>query len=728
MGFVADKPSSPGKFTPDKPDALSRENLERDLVNSNYRIPGTDVEVPFTKYVNQFLVSTGRGMVDLWAGANQLVRTGEDAARYTREQEEELALFEPMKREAPVLSTLGRVTGQVAPTLMVPAGAAAAGVRAAGRLPFLSFLSRAGAGTDAAIMGGLQGAMNFVPEGESRAANVVTGAAFGAGVTKGLEYGGRAAAPMVRRGINYIRDKVDDAVGRPNLQTMAGTAPAVTVDDVANALRAEGIDWSTLPSKVRETLMQQADEAARGGVPVTPAELARVARAEGLPGGGARLTKGQMTQNRQQLREEFNLRRTAVGQSLDDQLVAQDEALANSLDVIKLKTGGTTAAGRDAEAGRKITQPLIQQLRSQQAKVDQLYKVADEAGETLEKVNPEPLLRWLEDNFAAQHSAPAMRSLAAQLKKSGLVKFEDAGEGVIAVPGREITIREAEELRKAMNQWGKGNDASGHWMSEAKRVLDGITDGKGGDMYARARAARIALREQFEDPGIIHRLVGEKAGGDRLTAFEDVFRTSVLNSSVDDLTRLRGQLLSGGQGVTHDMGVQAFKDMRAAALDYLKLGALNNAKDEWSHAGFKRAVESIGPEKLEVLFGKNTANQIMSVLNSSADMKAVFNKAGIYNPGTASALVDWLDKITGIIGLGRAASYTTAAAKKVWEGMHGQKAVEAATKPVESAVKAGAAAKDEAYRRLIGLYGARTGAALAPGMTAAAVAPEVDER
>jgi hypothetical protein len=199
--------------------------------------------------------------------------------------------------------------------------------------------------------------------------------------------------------------------------------------------------------------------------------------------------------------------------------------------------------------------------------------------------------------------------LVADLKKSGLVSFSEDG---VATAGREPTIREVEALRQAMVKWGKADGASGAYMGEAKRVLDGITDGKGGELYAKSRAARIELREKFEDPGVINRLVSEKPGGDRVTAFEDVFKRSVIDSSVDDLAKLRGQLLQGAEGDAklQGSGVQAFKDLRAATLDYIKLSAINNAKDEFSYAGLKKAVDTIGREKLEVLFGKNTANEL----------------------------------------------------------------------------------------------------------------------
>lgn len=752
MGFVADNAApAGGKFAPDANDELSRENLTKEVTNENYRIPGTDARIPGTGGVNQFLISTGRGMIDLWAGGKQIALgvadkvspretklgdlvTGKKSREeeYTADQQGDLQQFAKLEAEAPATAFAGRIVGQVAPTLAVPGGAIASGLRQAGAATGLPLLARAGMGTEAGIMGGLQGMMNFTSEGESRAANALTGAASALGLTKGMEAGARFLGPSVRRGMDWVKGKVDEVVGKPGLAEMAGTKAATSSDELATALKSEGIDWATLPAAVREGVQQLADEAGKAGAPVSTAELARVVRAQKLPGGRAELTKGQMTQDRSQLRAEFDLRRTSAGKSLDDQLMQQDEALANSLDVIKLKTGGATTAGREAEAGELITKPLVEQLRKSQSEVTRLYKAADEAGETLAEVNAEPLAQFLIQNRAASISVPELRTIAAKLKDMGVASGDDLSKvtGAAAWLEREPTVRELEELRKLAVKLGRGNDAAGHWMGDLKHVIDSMTEGKGGELYGKARAARIAQRQQFEDPGVINRLVSEKPGGDRVTAFEDVFKKSVVNGSVDDLTKLRGQLLEGAgdDKALQGQGVQAFKDLRAATMDYIKMGALNNAKDEFSYAGFKKSVESIGREKMEVLFGKNAANEIFSTLESAKDMKAVFNKSGIYNPGTASALVEWIDRISGIVGLGKAGTYgriyATGAAKKVMETIQQPKAVEEASKPVAAAMRAGAEAQDDLYRQLLGTYAGRMGAKAAPGIGAAVAAPD----
>jgi hypothetical protein len=212
------------------------------------------------------------------------------------------------------------------------------------------------------VMGGLQGAMNYVPEGESRATNAAeappaapwrrawnTLGARRARCSPRAEYLTRKSA--ARTSPPWPGRKRDDDFG-PRAGARQGRHRLV--DPAAGG---------------REGVKAAADDAAKAGAPVTPAELARVVRAQNLPGGAAELTKGQMTGNRSQLRDEFNLRRTRAGESLDEQLVQQDKVLADSLDVIKLKTGGETVAGREAEAGQKITAPLLEQLKTAQNKV-----------------------------------------------------------------------------------------------------------------------------------------------------------------------------------------------------------------------------------------------------------------------------------------------------------------------------------------------------------------------
>ena len=190
-----------------------RKDLEKEVAEEDYRIPGTDARIPYTRNLNTFLINTGSGMLDLWEGGKQIVAGAVDKispretklsdlilgkkpesreAEITREYSAERKLLRPLQENSPYLSAAGRITGQIAPTLVIPVGAGASGLRALSGVRGLSMLAGAGAATDAALMGAAQGALNFTEEGESRLAHMATGAAFGAGSVKGLQAFARA--------------------------------------------------------------------------------------------------------------------------------------------------------------------------------------------------------------------------------------------------------------------------------------------------------------------------------------------------------------------------------------------------------------------------------------------------------------------------------------------------------------------------------------------------------
>src|SRR3954469_25921787 len=113
-----DLPSSSAVPAADLPvDEHSRAALDKANANENYRVPFTDARIPHTGTVNQFLISTGRGMIDLWAGGKQITLgvadkvdprgnvsslvTGKDnsrAAEYTRQQSNELQEFSKLEK------------------------------------------------------------------------------------------------------------------------------------------------------------------------------------------------------------------------------------------------------------------------------------------------------------------------------------------------------------------------------------------------------------------------------------------------------------------------------------------------------------------------------------------------------------------------------------------------------------------------------------------------------
>lgn len=168
-------------------------------------IPGKPLEWDdpnnlFAKTEKEKLIGTGRGYVDAWEGAKQIVlRLGEklgfvnpeDRKNWEAAVEQEREEFERDLGDS-TAATIGRVVGGALPYAVLPGPGVGAGT-----------VTKIGYG---AATGGAVGASQYVPEDESRIDNAAFGAAAGAGGAAVLEGISRVASKVV----NAVRGKVAD--------------------------------------------------------------------------------------------------------------------------------------------------------------------------------------------------------------------------------------------------------------------------------------------------------------------------------------------------------------------------------------------------------------------------------------------------------------------------------------------------------------------------------------
>ena len=162
---------------------------------------------------DKVLANIGGGMMDLATGVRQFYTdmTGTDAekAAMRAEVDAKRAMDKQLAESTPGGSMVGKglqIFGQVAPTLALPVGAAANIVtklpRALGLMRAAAPTARLGTATlagDAALTGGVLGAVEPVGTNESRGVNVLQGAAM-SGATPLAMAGGSQVARMVTRG------------------------------------------------------------------------------------------------------------------------------------------------------------------------------------------------------------------------------------------------------------------------------------------------------------------------------------------------------------------------------------------------------------------------------------------------------------------------------------------------------------------------------------------------
>ena len=162
---------------------------------------------------DKVLANIGGGMMDLATGVRQfytdMTGTEDEKRRMRAEVDEKRALDKKLAEASPGGAMVGKglqIFGQVAPTLVLPVGAA---VNTLTKLPRALGLMRAAAPTarlgtatlagDAALTGGVLGAIEPVGEGETRSGNVLAGAAM-SGATPLAMAGGNQVLRRVTRG------------------------------------------------------------------------------------------------------------------------------------------------------------------------------------------------------------------------------------------------------------------------------------------------------------------------------------------------------------------------------------------------------------------------------------------------------------------------------------------------------------------------------------------------
>lgn len=453
----------------------------------------------------------------------------------------------------------------------------------------------------------------------------------------------RAAAATAVRAVGDAVPAPVTAAARATGEAVATGAKAVTdkVTAAADAAR-KLIDERT--GTQRPTLGTGGSAGAAG----TDVATMRRATAEQLPV-PIDLTRGQATRDFGDLQFEGETAKDArLGAPLRERSAEQNKQLAQNFDALIDDVGALAAD--NTEAARVLVdntlRPVAAKLKNEyRAK----YRAADKAGETEAPVDLQPLADYLNENRAGRTSAPILNTIAEELGVKGV------GEGSLAdgsIVGKSATLKQAEEVRKAVNRFVKDNDPNDVRVgSEIKAVIDKITEGKGGQLYKDARQARQRHAQLFEDNAAVSQLMKTKRGtADRQVALEDVFRKTVLSGSREDLGMLRRTLDVGDQKIGHKPGTdgpgaQAWREMQGSTLRHIVDESLKGVGTDvagnriFSAAQALKSVRSLDEGgKLEFILGKKRAQAVRDVVEIAEHVKT-FPPGSVNHSNTSSAIL-----------------------------------------------------------------------------------------
>lgn len=431
---------------------------------------------------------------------------------------------------------------------------------------------------------------------------------------------GRASVPAVQNAARAVQKGVQEAQQRvmqraaPQASPTPGTMPGVG---------ATGVDMATQRRQIAESFP----------VPI-------------------RLTKGQASRDPAQLKFEVEAaKQPDIGAPLREQLVKANDSIFRNIGVFYDRTGAEAPNLR--AVGKAVDSALVKQAERDKAAYRVAYKEAEKSSEMLDPVDLSPVAEYLNQNRAGRTSAPIMATLADEFAVQG-VGGGSIADGTLQV-GR-VTLKQAEDLRKAINRFYKEADPNDSRVAgELRALIDAQTQDKGGALYRRARSMRQRYAQNYENHGVVARLMEMKRGTqDRAVALEDVFQHAILKGSLDDMKQVRRVLQRAGPE-----GWQAWRELQGSTVNWIRDQAGRNvATDSMgnrvvSAAGLEKAIELLDADgKLEAIFGKKGAETFRDLNDLAKFVKTVPPEAAVNTSNTAATVWGFVDVIlSGMSGV-----------------------------------------------------------------------------
>lgn len=376
-----------------------------------------------------------------------------------------------------------------------------------------------------------------------------------------------------------------------------------------------GLDYDSLAQGTREALNRVAANP-KALDNLDAAALERQARFESLPV-PIETTAARITRDPVALRNEGNVAATEAGKPIRDVFVDNNAKLIENIQTLQ----GRRPSRGDIETGRSVQDAARGKLEAKEAEVKALYTKAEAAGELQGNASTRPLAKLIRETPDLQH----LGWVETWMDKGKLVT-DQTGKATKGLR-KSASLKELEDLRQAAVARTLDGGTEGYYAGKVIKAIDQATDGLGGAAYKAARAARKQQALEFEDQAAVSRLVSNKSRTDRAVALEDTWNDVVLRGSVEDLVKVKRSLLTGGDGATRTAGKNAWRDIRAETIAYIEREAtkgvqlLEDGSPNVSPAALKKAVDKIGKDKLDQIFGSGTRKKIDEIVTAARDLK-----------------------------------------------------------------------------------------------------------
>jgi hypothetical protein len=288
------------------------------------------------------------------------------------------------------------------------------------------------------------------------------------------------------------------------------------------------------------------------------------------------------------------------------------------------------------KVGKVVDEALQKSYDKDAGLVRAAYEKARVEGAMQDPIDYSPLTAYI------QKQAPTVR---AKLSPILDVVDEEIARNDLNKTGA-MPINALEDIYKVINENYDFNSPK-HFI-EMKNIINQITANKGGEAYQTAKKLRTELGNKYENSSYVDKLLSTKKGysKDRMIAFEDVFKHSILDGSLDDVRAIGYVLKKSGKE-----GLDAFNELKGQTIQYIKDEVTKSTKNDIlgnpvvSPARFKSIVTELDQDgKLDYLFGKKGAQEIRNLLETTLNINTTVEGAANYS-NSSSAIIRGLDAL-----------------------------------------------------------------------------------
>jgi len=355
-------------------------------------------------------------------------------------------------------------------------------------------------------------------------------------------------------------------------------------------------------------------------------ETQRISKAKELPF-PIELSKDQATRNPADVRFARETAKDPVlGQALQEKYANDNAQIQKNLDHFVEQTRAEFTGVGPGDLGDKLVKSIEPYKQERKQKIGEAYDAARISGEMSEKIPSQELANFVKENYSASKNAPIISSINSEIKRLS--------------KNGEISLNDLEEVRKMVGVLSQDSKSNAHYGKEAIKIIDKLTEGKGGDLYKEARRLNTEYMNEFENTPVVKNLFSTKPGTNQRTiAIEDVVDKSLMKGSLADVEALFNTLDKTPQGkvMINEMRGYVAQKIKDEATKGVQLDI--NGLPYVSTKNLDTIIKNLDKSgKLEFLFGKQGAEGYRTLNDVTKDVQTI--PQGTTNPsGTASTVL-----------------------------------------------------------------------------------------